>query len=180
MSEIIDVAPPEEILAKTHERLCSVLASELLDRVKKSHWTFFERLVVDLLIKMGYGGSRHDAARVVGKTGDGGIDGVIKEDMLGFDIIYIQAKKYEQPISEPQIRDFSGALDGKRATKGVFITTSSFTKSAKEYVAGIGNKKIILIDGLQLAELMIEHNVGVAVKETYEVKRIDCDYTVAV
>jgi len=175
-SGFLTETPPEDTLEKAHSILCSDLARELLDQVRRSHWKFLERLVVELLTKMGYGGSRHDAAKVIGKSGDNGIDGIINEDKLGLDVIYVQAKRHEQPISEPQVRDFSGALDGKSATKGVFITTSSFTKPADEYVARIGNKKIILIDGQRLAELMIEYNVGVAIKETYEVKRIDYDY----
>ena len=175
LSEIIDVAPPEEILEKTHSILCADLASDLLDQVKKKHWTFFERLVLDLLTKMGYGGSRQDAAKVVGKSGDNGIDGVIKEDKLGFDVVYVQAKRYLEPVTISQVRDFAGALLYKKARKGVFITTSSFPKSAEDFVATI-EQKIILIDGQRLAELMIEYNVGVAIKETYEVKRIDYDY----
>jgi len=171
----ISEEPPEEILEKAHSILCSDLAEELLNQVKNTHWSFFERLVVDLLIRMGYGGSRQDAAKVVGKSGDNGIDGVINEDKLGLDVVYIQAKRYSEPVTISQVRDFSGALDFKKAKKGVFLTTSSFPKSAEEYVAAI-DKKIILIDGRRLAELMIEYNVGVAVKEIYEVKRIDYDY----
>ena len=176
-SDIIAIAeePPEIILEKTHSILRSDLAQELLDNVKKSHWRFFERLVVDLLTKMGYGGSRQDAARVVGKSGDNGIDGVIKEDKLGLDVVYVQAKKYTEPITISQVRDFAGALLYKKARKGVFITTSSFPKTAEDFVATI-EQKIILIDGQRLAELMIEYNVGVVVKEIYEVKRIDYDY----
>jgi restriction system protein len=174
-SDIITEEPPEVILEKTHSILRSDLAQELLDQVKKSHWSFFERLVVDLLTKMGYGGSRQDAARVVGKSGDNGIDGVIKEDKLGLDVVYIQAKRYTEPITISQVRDFAGALLYKKARKGVFITTSSFPKTAEDFVATI-EQKIILIDGQRLAELMIEYDVVVAVKDIYEVKRIDYDY----
>jgi restriction system protein len=138
-----------------------------------SHWRFFERIVVDLLTKMGYGGS--DAGKVVGKSGDRGIDGIINEDKLGLDVVYIQAKKYTEAVTISQVRDFAGALLARKAKKGVFITTSSFPKSAEEFVAQI-EPKIILIDGQRLAQLMIDYNVGVAVKNTYEVKRIDSDY----
>lgn len=167
--------PPEELLENAHSLLCLDLAQELLDQVKSSHWRFFERIVVDLLTKMGYGGSRQDAGKVVGKSGDNGIDGVINEDKLGLDVVYIQAKKYTDPITISQVRDFAGALLARKARKGVFITTSSFPKSAEEYVTQI-DPKIILIDGQRLAQLMIEYNVGVAVKNIYEVKRIDSDY----
>ena len=175
ISELISEEPPEVILEQAHSILRADLARELLDQVKVAHWRFFERLVVDLLTKMGYGGSRQDAARVVGKSGDNGIDGVIKEDKLGLDVVYIQAKRYSEPVTISQVRDFAGALLYKKARKGVFITTSSFPKSAEDFVATI-EQKIILIDGQRLAELMIEYNVGVAVKEIYEVKRIDYDY----
>ena len=166
---------PEEQLKNAHSIMCSDLAQELLDQVKSSHWRFFEQTVVDLLTKMGYGGSRQDAAKVVGKSGDNGIDGVINEDKLGLDVVYIQAKKYTDSVTISQVRDFAGALLAKKARKGVFITTSSFPKSAEEFVAQI-EPKVILIDGQRLAQLMIEYNVGVTVKNTYEVKRIDYDY----
>ena len=167
--------PPEELLEDAYSILCSDLAQDLLDQVKSSHWRFFEKLVVDLLTRMGYGGSRQDAGQVVGKTGDNGIDGVINEDKLGLDVVYIQAKRFTDPVTISQVRDFAGALLAKKAKKGVFITTSSFPKSALEFVAQI-EPKVILIDGQRLAQLMIEYNVGVSVKETYEVKRIDFDY----
>ena len=167
--------PPEELLENAHAIVCANLTQELLEQVKSTHWKFFERIVVDLLTKMGYGGSRQDAGKVVGKSGDNGIDGVINEDKLGLDIVYIQAKKYSDPITISQVRDFAGALLAKKARKGVFITTSTFPKSAEEFVAQI-EPKVILIDGQRLAQLMIEYNVGVAVKDVYEVKRIDSDY----
>jgi len=166
---------PEELLEEAYSTLCTDLAQELLDQVKAAHWRFFEQIVVDLLTKMGYGGSRQDAAKVVGKSGDNGIDGVINEDKLGLDVVYIQAKKYTDAITISQVRDFAGALLAKKARKGVFITTSSFPKSAVEFVAQI-EPKVILIDGQRLAQLMIENNVGVTVKDTYEIKRIDYDY----
>jgi len=171
----LTVKQPDELLEDTFSIICSDLAQELLDQVKSSHWRFFEQTVVDLLTNMGYGGSRQDAAKVVGKSGDNGIDGVINEDKLGLDVVYIQAKKYTDSVTISQVRDFAGALLAKKARKGVFITTSSFPKSAEEFVAQI-EPKVILIDGQRLAQLMIEYNVGVTVKNTYEVKRIDYDY----
>ncbi len=135
----------------------------------------FERLVVELLVKMGYGGSRPDASKAIGGTGDEGIDGIIKEDKLGLDIIYIQAKRWENTVGRPEIQKFAGALQGQRAKKGVFITTANFSKEASEYASRIDNK-IVLVDGERLAEFMIDHNIGVSPITTYEVKRIDLDY----
>jgi restriction system protein len=151
------------------------LTQEVLERVRKCSPNFFEQLVIDLLVAMGYGGSRADAAQVVGKTGDEGIDGTIKQDKLGLDIVYVQAKRWNDPVSRPKIQEFAGALAGRRAHKGVFITTSRFSKEAHEYAGAVG-VKIVLIDGAQLAEFMIEHNIGVAPEATYIVKRIDSDY----
>jgi len=126
---------------------------------------------------MGYGGSLRDAAQVVGKSGDGGIDGIIKEDKLGLDAIYVQAKRWlDKPVGRPDVQQFAGALAGNKATKGIFITTSTFTKDAVEFAKSVSNSKIVLIDGDELAELMIDHNVGVSVAQVYEVKRIDSDY----
>lgn len=136
---------------------------------------FFERLVVELLLAMNYGGSLADAGKAIGQTGDGGIDGIIKEDKLGLDVIYIQAKRWDGVVGRPEIHKFVGALAGKRANKGVFITTSGFTKDAAEYVKTIADK-IILIDGEMLAQLMIDHNIGVARVASYDLKRIDSDY----
>lgn len=166
---------PEELLEYAHQKLQQDLAAELLLTIKEASPRFFENLVVDLLLQMGYGGSRADAGRAIGKTSDGGIDGIIKEDKLGLDIIYIQAKRWENSVPIKEIRDFAGALLGNKARKGVFITTSSFPASAHEYVRSI-EPKIILIDGQQLARLMIEHNVGVSPQKTFQVKRIDSDY----
>ncbi len=166
---------PDELLESSYSRLIESLSIDLIEKIKTCSPTFFENLVVDLLIKMGYGGSRAEAGKVIGKSGDGGIDGLIKEDKLGLDTIYIQAKKWEAAVPVSQIRDFAGSLMGKKAKKGIFITTSSFPKSAYEFVANI-ESKIVLIDGNELADLMIEHNVGVAIKRTYEVKRLDIDY----
>jgi restriction system protein len=166
---------PEEILESAYQELQNSLADELLDTIKTCSPEFFERFVVDVLIKMGYGGSRKEAGQAMGKTGDGGIDGIIKEDKLGLDIIYIQAKRWEGVVGRPEIQKFAGALQGQRARKGIFITTSNFTKDALSYVENI-DTKIILIDGQRLAELMIAHNVGTNTTAIYEVKKIDSDY----
>jgi restriction system protein len=151
------------------------LAEELLERVKQAPPAFFERLVVDVLLGMGYGGSREDAGRTTGKSGDGGLDGVINEDRLGLDVIYVQAKRWEGTVGRPVVQAFAGSLEGARAKKGVLITTSGFSPDAQSYVRQI-EKRIILIDGALLASLMIEHNVGVALDATYEVKKLDLDY----
>ncbi len=166
---------PEDALASAYKQLRSALESEILSSVKDASPSFFERLVVDLLVKMGYGGNRQDAGRALGKSGDGGIDGIINEDRLGLDVIYIQAKRWEGSVGRPEIQKFAGALQGQRAKKGVFITTSFFTKEAKEYVSLI-ESKIILIDGEHLSRLMAEHNVGVSTVGQYEVKNLDSDY----
>lgn len=166
---------PEESMEAAYKRLRSSLESELLDRIKTVSPSFFERLVVDLLVAMGYGGSRSDAGRAIGKSGDGGIDGIINEDRLGLDVIYLQAKRWEGTVGRPEIQKFAGALQGQRASKGVFITTSSFTKDAIEY-ANVITSKIILIDGERLASLMIEHDVAVGRVGSYVLKRIDNDY----
>ncbi|ABQ27755.1 restriction endonuclease [Geotalea uraniireducens] len=167
---------PIESIASHYEQIRHALASEILDKVKKCSPQFFERLVILLLVKMGYGGSLKDAGQAVGKTGDGGIDGVIREDKLGLDNIYIQAKRWtDKPVGSPDIDQFAGALSKKKASKGIFITTSNFTKDAlasvKEY-----SSRIILIDGSQLAEYMIDHGVGVSVESIYEIKKVDSDF----
>jgi len=151
------------------------LESDLLDQVKGASPTFFERLVVDLLVRMGYGGTLQDAGQAVGKSGDGGIDGIIKEDRLGLDVIFIQAKRWDSTIGRPEIQKFAGALQGHRARKGVFITTSSFSKDAVDYTSRI-DSKIVLIDGTSLAKYMIDHNVGVFQTRSYEIKKINSDY----
>jgi restriction system protein len=166
---------PEDLLASAYRRLRRDLEIELIEQVKAASPTFFERLVIDLLVAMGYGGSRQDAGRAIGKSGDGGIDGIIKEDKLGLDVIYVQAKRWEGTVGRPEIQKFAGALQGQRAAKGIFITTSTYSRDAIEY-AEIINSKIILIDGEQLAGLMIDHNVGVSTVGMYELKRIDNDY----
>jgi restriction system protein len=137
--------------------------------------TFFERLVVEVIVKMGYGGTRQDAGKAVGKSGDGGIDGIIKEDKLGLDAIYIQAKRWDNTVGRPEIQKFVGALTGQRAKKGLFITTSEFSADAEDYVSRI-DAKVVLIDGEILAQLMIDHNVGVSTVNTYELKKVDSDY----
>lgn len=166
---------PEDELAEIYKGLHEALVQELLDQVKSMPPAFFERLVVDLLVKMGYGGFRADAGHVVGKSGDEGIDGVINEDKLGLDAVYLQAKRWQGVVGRPEIQKFAGALHGQRASKGVFITTSSFTREAHEYVRTV-NLRVVLIDGGELASLMVEHNVGVSTVGTYEIKRIDSDY----
>lgn len=174
-SHIPENETPEDSLATAYNLLRKNLEDEILASVKDSSPAFFERLVVDLLVKMGYGGNRQDAGRALGKSGDGGIDGIINEDQLGLDVIYIQAKRWEGVVGRPEIQKFAGALQGQRARKGVFITTSGFTKDAMEYPSLI-ESKIILISGEKLASLMAQHNVGVTVAGKYEVKKIDSDY----
>jgi len=167
--------PPDEALERAYHRLRAAVESELIDTVKGVSPSFFEELVIDLLVKMGYGGNRAEAARAIGRTGDGGIDGVIDEDRLGLDSIYVQAKRWEGSVGRPEIQKFAGALQGQRATKGIFITSSSFTPEAVEYAHRI-NTRIVLIDGRRLAELMFEHDVGVSPRRTYTVKDVDGDY----
>ncbi|PTY02063.1 restriction endonuclease [Verrucomicrobia bacterium LW23] len=174
-SVAISSQTPNEALETAYERLRSELSSEILQALKNSDPTLFENIVVELLVKMGYGGSRKDAGKAIGKSGDEGIDGIIKEDHLGLDNIYIQAKRWGATISRPEIQKFAGALQGQRARKGIFITTSDFTKEASEFVSKI-DSKIVLIDGKTLARLMIDFGVGVTSVATYEVKKIDSDY----
>lgn len=166
---------PEENLKAAYDTIRSYLAKEILEVVKNCSASFFEWLVVDVLVGMGYGGSREEAGQAVGRSGDGGIDGIINEDRLGLDVIYVQAKRWEGPVGSPQIRNFVGALAGQKAGKGVFITTSTFTDGAQEYVKTVGTR-IILIDGRQLADFMIDYNVGVSTEAVYELKRIDTAY----
>ncbi|MBE0645586.1 MAG: restriction endonuclease [Bacteroidetes bacterium] len=169
------VATPEEQLMSSYQQLRGELAVELLEQVKSASPQFFERLVVELLVNMGYGGSMLDAGMAVGKSGDEGIDGTIKEDRLGLDVIYIQAKRWSGTVGRPEVQKFVGALHGQHARKGVFLTTGTFAQGAVEYAAGI-DPKVVLIDGKRLAELMIDFNVGVTTRHTYHVKRIDTDY----
>jgi restriction system protein len=166
---------PEESLEYAYQKLHSALSKELLTIVKTCTPIFFEKLVIDLLITMGYGGSRKEAGKAMGKSGDGGIDGIINEDKLGLDVIYLQAKRWDNPVPVKEIRDFTGALASKKAKKGIFITTSSFPKSVYEFVGQV-EYKIILIDGERLTNFMIEHSVGLSTVSTYHVKTIDSDY----
>lgn len=169
-------ATPEEILESSYQKIRGTLAQELLLKIKTSPPAFFERLVVELLVKMGYGGSIKDAGKATRLTNDGGIDGIIKEDKLGLDFIYIQAKRWDsQAVGRPDIQSFVGALDGQRANKGIFITTSRFAETATDYVKTI-TKKVILMDGDQLANYMIDYGLGVSTFATYELKKIDNDY----
>jgi len=165
---------PEEALENNYDYLRRGLAQELLERAKSCSPRFFEKLVLDLLVAMNYGGSPEDAARV-GRIGDGGIDGTIKEDKLGLDVVYVQAKRWQGTVGRPIVQGFAGSLEGQRARKGVLITTSSFSPDAREYVEKI-EKKIVLIDGEELSQLMIDHGVGVTVVATYVVNRVDHDY----
>jgi restriction system protein len=166
---------PEELMGLGYSRLNGQLSTELLDRIKAASPEFFEQVVLELLLSLGYGGSRLDAGQVVGRSGDEGIDGLIKEDRLGLDTIYIQAKRWENVVGRPDIQKFAGALQGQRAKKGIFITTSSFSREAQAFASSI-ESKIVLIDGDQLARLMIENSVGVTRVAAYEIKRIDSDY----
>jgi restriction system protein len=166
---------PDEIFEMAYQELRSGLATELLSLVADNSPDFFEKLVVKLLVKMGYGGSIIDAGQAIGRSGDEGIDGIIKEDKLGLDVIYIQAKRWQGSVGRPEIQKFVGALHGQRAKKGVFITTGSFTKDAQQYVATI-DPKVVLIDGGRLVELMIDHNLGVSIADIYEIKKVDSDF----
>lgn len=166
---------PEESLEDAYLKLRSDLAMEIIQRLKACSPSFFERLVVEVIVRMGYGGTRKDAGKAVGRAGDGGIDGIIKEDKLGLDTIYIQAKRWENTVGRPEIQRFVGALTGQRARKGLFITTSCFSSDAEDYVSRM-DAKVVLIDGETLAQLMIDHNVGVATVSNFEIKKVDLDY----
>jgi len=171
------IQTPEESLETAYQKIRKSLASELINKVVELSPTFFEKLVVELLVKMGYGGSIKDAGKAMGKSGDEGIDGTIKEDKLGLDIIYIQAKRWKPGniVGRPELQKFVGALAGQGAKKGIFITTSNFTREAIEYTPR-NETKIVLIDGSQLAQLMIDYNLGCTPQQTYEVKKMDTDY----
>lgn len=166
---------PIEQFETANENLRSELANDILQQIKNSPSQLFEKIVVEVLVKMGYGGSLRDAGKAIGRSGDEGIDGIIKEDKLGLDIIYIQAKKWENTVGRPEIQKFAGALQGQRARKGIFITTSNFSKEAYDYASRI-DTKIIMIDGQELTQYMIDYNVGVTPVSRYEIKRIDLDY----
>lgn len=167
--------PPTEAIEEAYQKIRNHLAGDLLDRVMNCSPSFFERLVVQLLVRMGYGGSIKDAGEAIGRMGDEGIDGIIKEDRLGLESIYIQAKRWQAPIGRPDVQRFVGALQGQRARKGVFITTSTFTSDAREYASRI-DTKVVLIDGAELARFMIDYDLGVSKAEIYEVKRVDSDF----
>jgi restriction system protein len=171
----LSAATPEEAMEAAYEQLRSALAEELLSRVKEQTPAFFEQLVLDVLHAMGYGGRRRDGVVRLGGTGDEGIDGVIHEDKLGLDVIYVQAKRWQNPVGRPVIQAFVGALQGARASKGVLITTSTFTSDAQSYADSV-SPRVILVDGRELAELMLDHDVGVGQSTRYEIKKIDEDY----
>ena len=170
-----DSTTPEEQIESAYQKLRDDLSTELLETVKGCSAAFFEQLVVDLLVEMGYGGTRKDAGQAIGRSGDGGIDGIIKQDRLGLDIVYLQAKKWDATVGRPEIQRFAGALQGQRARRGVFITTSAFSTAARDYVSRI-DSKIVLIDGETLAQLMLDFDLGVTTVATYRLKRVDADY----
>jgi restriction system protein len=180
-SEALAVAPqadastPEEALEEAYQEVRASLESDVLARVRAASPAFFERLVVELLVRIGYGGSIRDAGQAVGRSGDGGIDGIIKEDRLGLDLIYIQAKRWENPVGSPEVHKFVGALAQRHAKKGVLITTSGFTKDAREVVGHL-ESRIVQIDGPTLAALMLDNNVGVSPVAAYEIKKVDTDF----
>jgi restriction system protein len=168
---------PDELLMATHQAIENSLRNDLLDRLIKASPSFFESTIVTLLLSMGYGGSREEAGRAIGRSGDGGVDGVVDQDPLGLDRVYVQAKRYQAAVAigEPEIRGFAGSLQGVKATKGVFVTTSYFTPQAKAFAEKI-ERRIVLIDGELLAQLMIKHDVGVRIQQTIHIKKIDEDF----
>lgn len=171
----VDIQNPSDLIEYGYQNIRQSLAQGILEMVKDCSPHFFEKLVVGLLIKMSYGGFATGAGTVVGRSGDGGIDGIIKEDKLGLDVIYIQAKRWDGVVGEPVIRDFVGSLVKNHANKGVVITPSHFTKEAKEYVMHIPHR-VILIDGELLAQFMIDSDIGVSKVTSYDIKKIDSDY----
>ena len=174
-SDASPIETPEETLQKAYQSIRNELATEILDRIKGNSPQFFERLVVDIMVAIGYGGSHADAGKSIGQSGDEGIDGIIKEDRLGLDVIYLQAKRWTGTVGRPEIQKFVGALHGKRAKKGVFITTGTFSADALSYVESI-DPKVILIDGKTLADLIIDYGLGTNIVAKYEIRRIDSDY----
>jgi restriction system protein len=173
--EKAETRTPEEQIEVAYQRVRENLATELDQAVRSCSPAFFEQLVVDLLVKMGYGGTRKDAGQAIGGSGDGGIDGIIKEDRLGLDTVYVQAKRWEGTVGRPDIQKFVGALAGQKAKRGVFITTSGFSDSARQYASSV-DSKIVLIDGQTLGQLMMDFDVGVTVVAEYQLKRVDTDY----
>ncbi|RHW35932.1 restriction endonuclease [Lysinibacillus yapensis] len=168
---------PRELIGYNYTVLKNELQELLLDKILECSPIFFEGLIVDLIVAMGYGGSVNDAGRAIGKSGDEGIDGIIKEDVLGLDMIYLQAKRWkvDSTVSRPDIQAFVGSLVGKKASKGIFITTAKFSKEARLYASSI-DKRVILIDGQELTDLMFKYNVGVSNVEVYTIKKIDLDF----
>lgn len=176
---VIKIATPDELIASGVKSIRDNLVSELLHQIRIGTPFFFEKLVVNLFVKMGYGSSQHGSAWVTGRSNDGGIDGVIHEDKLGLDVIYIQAKRWKEgnTVGGPDMQQFVGALATRKAKKGIFVTASEFTKAARDVVSQLGHEpRVVLIDGVMLANLMIDYNVGVSIAETYEIKKIDSDY----
>jgi restriction system protein len=171
------LASPSELIASSYDVLTAALESDLLDRIRKMPPAYFEAVIIDVLIRLGYGGGQPHRGQAIGRSGDGGIDGVIREDALGLDVVYVQAKRYAEgnTVGRPDVQMFAGSLDGVGATKGILITTGSFTASAQKYVANIP-KRIVLIGGSQLVRLMVEHDVGVQISEVYKIKKIDDEY----
>jgi len=174
--EAIDTQTPQDLIEKGYRTILQSQAQELLQLTMQCSPKFFEKLVVELIVAMGYGGSFPEASKVIGASGDEGIDGVIKEDKLGLETIHLQAKRWTGTVGRPEIHKFVGALQGQHTRKGIFITTSTFTREALDYVTKIDSCRVILIDGQKLATLMIEHNIGVTIENTYELKRVDNDY----
>lgn len=172
---ITSTATPEDLIGNAINQLNDSLRSDLLEQLSAIDPFRFEQIVIDLLFGMGYGGSREEAAMVTKKSSDEGIDGIINEDRLGLDVIYVQAKRWKSTVGRPDVQGFVGALAGKQAQKGVFITTSNFTADAIQFARGL-SQKVILIDGIRLADLMIEHDIGVSTTRTITLKRIDTDY----
>jgi restriction system protein len=175
IDQVTTMATPEESLESAHRTLLEALADGLLEKVKVCSPAFFERLVVDLLLAMGYGGSMADAGQAIGQPGDGGIDGTIKEDKLGLSFVYIQAKRWKTTVGRPEVQAFAGSMEGVRGQKGVLLTTAKFSAEATEYVKQIG-KSIVLVDGPRLAKLMIEHDVAVSTVRSFAIKKMDYDY----
>lgn len=166
---------PEETLDSAYSQIRKELAHDLVAAIKKCSPAFFEQMVVELLVNMGYGGTLKDAGMALGRSGDEGIDGIIKEDRLGLDVIYLQAKRWEGTVGRPEIQRFVGALHGKHARKGVFLTTGEYSQTARDYVRGL-DSKVVLIGGQELGELMIDYNIGVSLRAEYLVKKLDSDY----
>lgn len=173
--ELTTVLTPRELIESGANSLRKELAEDILTQLRSASSQFFEQAVVDVLLKMGYGGSRKEAGEVVGRSGDGGIDGIIKQDRLGLDLLYVQAKRWEATVGRPIVQAFVGALEGRRAQRGIIITTSRFSEDAIEYANTIA-KKVVLIDGDLLANLMIDHEVGVTLEQSFDIKKLDTDY----